>query len=66
MKKKKAQSILEYILVLAAIITAVILATSGPDSVVQSSIGSMFDESSGVITEKSETFSSKIAGGPGL
>ncbi|MCQ9205429.1 MAG: hypothetical protein NG737_03865 [Omnitrophica bacterium] len=63
MRKRKAQSILEYILVLAAIITAVIAATSGPDSIVQSAITNMFTQASDVISDKSTAFYNHAAGG---
>ncbi len=63
MRKRKAQSILEYILVLAAIITAVIAATSGEDSIIQSAITNMFNQAGSVITDKSNDFYNHAAGG---
>lgn len=62
-KRNKAQSILEYILVLAAIIIAVIAATSGEDSLVQSAITNMFTQASDVISDKSTAFYNHAAGG---
>ena len=56
MKRRRAQSILEYIIVLAAIITAVIAATSGANSPVQQAIGQMFTDSQGVINRSTGDF----------
>ena len=59
---KKAQSILEYIIILAAIIAAVLVA-AGPDGVVRRAIGSMFSDSSQLIENQTSSFLDQAAGG---
>ncbi|MFH1771297.1 MAG: hypothetical protein ABH872_00600 [Candidatus Omnitrophota bacterium] len=53
MRVKKAQSILEYIIVLSAIIVAVIAAANGP---IRNAINQMFTDSSEVMTTQTATF----------
>ena len=50
---RKAQSILEYIIVLSAIIVAVIAAANGP---VKNAVAKMFDDSTGMMESKSGSF----------
>ena len=59
-KKRKAQSILEYIIVLSAIIVAVIAAAKG---VVTKSVEKMFGDSAGVIETQSDNFLDNAASG---
>jgi hypothetical protein len=59
MKKKAAQSILEYIIVLSAIVAAVIAMARGP---VTNAVNKMFTDSSGVIEQSSTTFRTSTAG----
>ncbi|MDD5070474.1 MAG: hypothetical protein PHV17_07065 [Candidatus Omnitrophica bacterium] len=59
-KKRKAQSILEYIIVLSAIIVAVIAAAKG---VVTNSVNKMFSDSAGVIETQSTNFLDNAASG---
>ena len=58
MRKRKAQSILEYIIVLSAIIVAVIAAANGP---IKEAVGNMFNDSSQLISDKSSDFLSRAA-----
>ncbi|MBN3040563.1 MAG: hypothetical protein JW867_05505 [Candidatus Omnitrophica bacterium] len=50
---RKAQSILEYIIVLSAIIAAVILAARGP---VTNAVNKMFDDSTTLMEERTTSF----------
>ena len=61
-KRKKAQSILEYIIVLSAIVLAVIAASKegGP---IRGAVDQMFSDSSQLITDKTSDFLSRAAGG---
>ncbi|MCF7907280.1 MAG: hypothetical protein K9L86_00165 [Candidatus Omnitrophica bacterium] len=61
-KRKKAQSILEYIIVLSAIVLAVIAASKegGP---IQGAVEQMFNDSSQLIKDKSSDFLNRAAGG---
>ncbi len=61
-KKESAQSILEYIIVLSAIIVAVIAAT-GQGGVLQKAITKLFNDSSQVIEDQSDNFLSRVGGG---
>jgi len=58
MRKRKAQSILEYIIVLSAIIVAVIAAANGP---IKEAVSNMFQDSSDLISDKSSDFLSRAA-----
>ncbi len=59
---RKAQSILEYIIVLSAIVLAVIAASreGGP---LRGAVDQMFEDSGQVIRDKSSDFLSRAAGG---
>jgi len=57
---KKAQSILEYVIVLSAIVAAVIAMARGP---VTQAVNKMFTDSSNVIQQKSGIFYQQSAGG---
>lgn len=59
MLRKKAQSILEYVIVLTAIVAAIMVAT-GPQGVVNTAIGNMFTDASNVITNSSQNFKDQI------
>jgi hypothetical protein len=59
MRKRKAQSILEYVIVLSAIVAAVIAMARGP---VTNAVNKMFQDASNVISETSGTFYSNAAG----
>lgn len=63
-KRKRAQSILEYIIVLSAIVLAVIAAAKegGP---IRGAVDQMFNDSSQLITDKTSDFLSRAAGGQG-
>jgi len=52
---RKAQSILEYIIVLSAIVGAVILA-SGPGGPIREAIDKMYEDAGQVMQEKSSDF----------
>ncbi|MDD4183388.1 MAG: hypothetical protein PHT53_06175 [Candidatus Omnitrophica bacterium] len=58
---RKAQSILEYILVLSAIVAAVVAAT-GQNGVVTKAVDKMFNEASGTITDASTNFRNNVGG----
>ena len=58
MRRRKAQSILEYILVLSAVVVAVIAASQG---VVTNAVNQMFTDSSNVITGRTSTFANSAA-----
>ena len=58
---KKAQSILEYILVLSAIVAAVVAAT-GKNGVVTKAVDKMLGEASGTIEDASTNFRSNVGG----
>jgi Flp pilus assembly pilin Flp len=60
MVKRKAQSILEYIIVLSAIVAAVIAMAKGP---VTNAVNKMFTDSGQVIEKSTSTFSSQAATG---
>lgn len=53
MRKSQAQSILEYVIVLSAIVAAVIAMAKGP---VTTAVNKMFKDSAGVISDTSESF----------
>jgi hypothetical protein len=53
MRKSKAQSILEYVIVLSAIVTAIIAMARGP---LTNAVNRMFQDASNVITDSSDTF----------
>jgi uncharacterized protein (UPF0333 family) len=53
MKRSKAQSTLEYVIVLSAIVAAVIAMARGP---VTNAINRMFNDASNVITNTSDSF----------
>ena len=55
-RKRKAQSILEYLIVLSAIIVAVLALAKGP---VTNAVNKMFNDSSQLIEEKSGDFLQK-------
>ena len=57
MKKRKAQSILEYVIVLSAIVAAVIAAARGP---ITKAVENMFGDASSTITEKSSQFHANV------
>ncbi|MDD5194834.1 MAG: hypothetical protein PHQ96_04050 [Candidatus Omnitrophica bacterium] len=57
MRKRKAQSILEYIIILSAI-TAAVIAAAG--SVVTPAVSKMFNDSSDVITNKTGMFRNQV------
>lgn len=57
MVKRKAQSILEYVIVLSAIVAAVIIAARGP---VTDAVNKMFDEASGTIEDASMNFRENV------
>lgn len=57
MVRKSGQSILEYVIVLSAIVAAVIAAARGP---VTDAVKKMFDEASGTITDASTNFRSIV------
>lgn len=57
---KKAQSILEYVIVLSAIVAAVIAMARGP---VTQAVNKMFNDSSKMIQDKSGVFYNQAAGG---
>ncbi|MFA5272195.1 MAG: hypothetical protein WC412_07680 [Candidatus Omnitrophota bacterium] len=57
MVKRKAQSILEYVIVLSAIVAAVIAAARGP---ITNAVNNMFNDASTTITEKSSQFHSNV------
>ncbi|MBU1113481.1 MAG: hypothetical protein KKH93_06395 [Candidatus Omnitrophica bacterium] len=61
-KSKRAQSILEYIIVLSAIIVAVIAATK-KDGPLSKAVEQMFNDSSQVITDQSSDFLARVGGG---
>ena len=58
LRKRKAQSILEYVIVLSAIIAAVIAAANGP---IKKAVTDMFQDSSDLISDKTQDFYSKAA-----
>ncbi len=53
---RKAQSILEYIIVLSAIIVAVIAAAKGP---ITNAVNKMFDDSTTLMQERTSSFASQ-------
>ena len=57
MVRRKAQSILEYIIVLSAIIVAVIAAANGP---IKNAVTKMYGDSSTVIENNASGFLSKV------
>ncbi len=57
MTKRKAQSILEYVIVLSAIVAAVIAAARGP---ITNAVNNMFNDASSTISEKSSLFHSSV------
>ncbi|MFA5008576.1 MAG: hypothetical protein WC546_05085 [Candidatus Omnitrophota bacterium] len=57
MTRKNAQSILEYVIVLSAIVAAVIAAAKGP---ITDAVNKMFSEASGTITDSSTNFRSNV------
>ena len=61
-KRKSAQSILEYIIVLSAIIVAVLAATM-KDGPLSKAITKMFNDSSQVIEDQSTDFLQRVGGG---
>lgn len=61
MTKRKAQSILEYVIVLSAIVAAVIIAARGP---ITNAVNNMFNDASNSITEKSANFHTNIGSTP--
>lgn len=61
LKKKKSQNILEYILVLTAIVIAIIL---GARAYIKPAVQTMLEDSGEVITTKSDEFYSLAGGGP--
>ena len=62
MIRKSAQSILEYVIVLTAIVAAIMVATN-PGGVVRTAIDNMFQNASNVITNSSTNFQNQVAGG---
>ncbi|MDD4294769.1 MAG: hypothetical protein PHP69_04590 [Candidatus Omnitrophica bacterium] len=57
-KKRKAQSILEYIIVLSAIVVAVIAAS---ENIIKPAVQDMFQDSADVITDNTDTFVNNVA-----
>jgi phage-related minor tail protein len=57
---KKAQSILEYVIVLSAIVTAVIAAAK-PGGPIRQAIDNMFSDASNVISERCSAFRQQAA-----
>ncbi|UCC95661.1 MAG: hypothetical protein JSW40_02650 [Candidatus Omnitrophota bacterium] len=62
MTKRKGQSILEYIIVLSAIVAAVLAASK---ELIKPAVRDMMDDASKVIQEKSDDFLLHAAGGSG-
>ncbi|MFA7676610.1 MAG: hypothetical protein WCY34_00380 [Candidatus Omnitrophota bacterium] len=62
LRKRKAQSILEYIIVLSAVIVAV-LAAASKDGVISKAVTKMFGDSATLIEDQSSEFLSRAAGG---
>jgi hypothetical protein len=60
MRQRKAQSILEYIIILSAIVAAVLY---GAKQYLTPAVQQMFSDSAGVIQSKSGQFLSQAAGG---
>ena len=56
-KKKKAQSILEYVIVLSAIIVAVIAAAKGP---ITNAVNQMFADSESTIVRETGQFQQRV------
>ena len=65
MRKRKAQSILEYIIVLSAIVAAVLVAvgTSQNPGVVRQAVDQMYADSTDLIQDKTSEFYESAAGG---
>jgi Flp pilus assembly pilin Flp len=59
-RSKSAQRILEYILILAAVTAAVVVATTGP---IKNSIDKMFNDSGTVMDQQTSSFLNNAAGG---
>ncbi len=55
-RRKKAQSILEYVIILGAVVLAVIAATSGPNAPIKQAVEKMFSDSANLIEDKTDDF----------
>ena len=62
MKKRKGQSILEYVIILTAVVAAIIFAAH---NVVTPAVDQMFEDAADVIDVQSAHFLDKAGGGPG-
>lgn len=60
---KKAQSILEYIIILAAVVGTVIWAAGSKDGPVRGAVKQMFTDSTDLMENKTGDFLEKAAGG---
>ena len=62
-KKVKSQAILEYILVLTAIVLAILWATRDENSAVQKAVRNMFVDAMTLIEDKTSDFATQGGGG---